>query len=156
LAKLLYVHVVRINASPHRVALGVAVGAWLGVFPTFGLAAPVAYVLAWIFRFNKAGALAGAAVMNPLTSPLFWAASAMLGAAFTGMEWRLVYNQIREESYVWALSRTTYVYFVGNLVIATAVAALCYGGAYWAVRARQRRRRARRRAEEEAAGRKFY
>jgi uncharacterized protein (DUF2062 family) len=80
----------------------------------------------------------------------------MLGAAFTGMEWRLVYNQIREESYVWALSRTTYVYFVGNLVIATAVAALCYGGAYWAVRARQRRRRARRRAEEEAAGRKFY
>ena len=37
-------------------------------------------VLAWIFRFNKAGALAGSAVMNPLTSPFFWALSAMVGS----------------------------------------------------------------------------
>ena len=146
LARLLYVRVVRINASPHRVASGVAVGVWLGVFPTFGLAAPVAYVLAWIFRFNKAGALAGSAIMNPVTSPFFWALSAMVGASFTGMDWREIYGQIRDESYVWALSRTTYMYFVGNLVVATATAALSYGAAYAAVRARERRRRARREA----------
>lgn len=153
LAKLLYVRVVRVNASPHRVAAGVAVGVWLGVFPTFGLAGPVAYVLAWIFRFNKAGALAGAAIMNPLTSPLFWAASAMLGAAFAGTDWHVIYSSIRNERYVWALSRTTYTYFLGNLIIATAAAALCYGGAYAAVRAREKRRRAKRRAASVAAGR---
>lgn len=144
LGRLLYVRVVRINASPHQVASGVAVGVWLGVFPTFGLAAPVAYVLAWVFRFNKAGALAGSAIMNPITSPFFWALSAMLGAAFTGTDWRLIYDQVRDEGYVWAFSRTTYMYLIGNLIIATAAAALCYVGAYFAVRARQRRRLARR------------
>ncbi len=141
---MLYVRVVRINASPHRVAAGVAVGVWLGVFPTFGLAGPAAYVLAWIFRFNKAGALAGAAIMNPLTSPLFWGASAMLGAAFAGTDWRDIYALIKGERYVWALSTTTYVYLVGNLIIATAAAALCYGAAYLAVRAREKRLRAKR------------
>lgn len=146
LAKLLYVRVVRINASPHRVASGVAVGVWLGVFPTFGLAPPVAYVLAWIFRFNKAGALAGSAVMNPLTSPFFWALSAMVGAAFTGTNWHEIYSQIRGESYVWALSRTTYLYLAGNLIVATATAALSYGIAFAAVRARDKRRRAKREA----------
>lgn len=146
LAKLLYVRVVRINASPHRVAAGVAVGVWLGVFPTFGLAAPAAYVLAWIFRFNKAGALAGAAVMNPLTSPFFWGASAMLGARFAGTDWRDIYALVRNEKYVWALSKTTYVYLMGNVIIATAAAALCYGAAYLAVRARDKRRRAKREA----------
>jgi hypothetical protein len=135
---------VRVNASPHQVASGVAVGVWLGVFPTFGLAGPVAYVLAWIFRFNKAGALAGAAIMNPLTSPFFWAASAMLGAAFTGTDWHTVYGFIRSEKYVWALSQTTYAYLLGNFIIATAVAALCYIGAFAAVRAREKRRRAKR------------
>jgi len=144
LAKLLYVRVVRVNASPHQVASGVAVGVWLGVFPTFGLAGPVAYVLAWIFRFNKAGALAGAAIMNPLTSPVFWAASAMLGAAFTGTDWRNVYGLVCNEKYVWALSRTTYAYFLGNSIIATAAAALSYAGAFAAVRARDKRRRAKR------------
>jgi uncharacterized protein (DUF2062 family) len=143
---LLYVRVVRVNASPHQVAAGVAVGVWLGVFPTFGLAAPVAYVLAWIFRFNKAGALAGAAIMNPLTSPFFWAASAMLGAAFAGPDWRAIYKLVRDEKYVWAFSKTTYVYVLGNLVIATAAAALGYVAAYLAVRARERRRRAKREA----------
>jgi uncharacterized protein (DUF2062 family) len=147
LARLLYVYVVRINASPHQVASGVAVGVWLGVFPTFFLAAPVAYVLAWVFRFNKAGALAGAAVMNPITSPFFWAASAMLGAAVTGTDWHAIYEQMRHERYVWALSRTTYIYFIGNIIMATAAAALAYAGAYFAVRGRERRRRAKRAAE---------
>ncbi len=146
LARLLYVRVVRVNASPHRVASGVAVGVWLGVFPTFGLAGPIAYVLAWVFRFNKAGALAGAAIMNPITAPLFWAASATLGARFAGTDWRAIYGLVRDEKYVWALSKTTYVYFLGNLIIATAAAAVCYAAAYLAVRAREKRRRARRAA----------
>jgi uncharacterized protein (DUF2062 family) len=146
LARLLYVRVVRINASPHRVAAGVAVGVWLGVFPTFGLAGPVAYALAWIFRFNKAGALAGSAIMNPLTSPFFWALSAMVGAAFTGTDWHVIYGRIRGESFAWALSRTSYLYVVGNLVVATATAALSYAAAYAAVRGRAERRRAKREA----------
>lgn len=146
LAKLLYVRVVRINASPHQVATGVAVGVWLGVVPTFGLAGPVALLLAWLLRFNKAGALAGAMVMNPLTSPLFWGASAMAGAALTGADWHAIYGQVKNERYVFALSRTTYVYLAGNLVLATVVAALAYGLAYAAVKRRQTRRTARRAA----------
>jgi hypothetical protein len=126
------------------VAFGVAVGVFLGVFPTFGLAFPLAYGLAWLFRFNKAAALAGAMVMNPLTSPAFWAASAAVGAALVGGDWHALYTGIRRERFVFAAGRLTYVYLVGNVVVATAAAAAAYGIAYLACRARDRRRAARR------------
>jgi uncharacterized protein (DUF2062 family) len=144
LAKLIYTRVVRVNASPSQVAAGAAVGVWLGVFPTFGLAAPVGYALAWAFRFNKAAAVAGAAIMNPLTSPLFWAASAALGAALTGDDWRRVYGALRHERYLFAFSRTTLAYAAGNVVIATATAAVAFILVYFGVRRRLARRRARR------------
>ncbi len=150
LAKLIYVRVVRVHGAPREVAAGVAVGVWLGIVPTFGLAVPLAYLLAWVFRFNKAGALAGAMVMNPLTTPFFWAASAALGAWFTGLDWRVVYHQVRGESYGLAFGRSAYVYFAGNLVLATAAAAFAYVAAYLAARARRERRRRKKALAERA------
>jgi len=70
----------------------------------------------------------------------------MAGAALTGADWHAIYGQVKNERYVFALSRTTYVYLAGNLVLATVVAALAYGLAYAAVKRRQTRRTARRAA----------
>jgi len=142
-ARLVYTYVVRVNASPAQVAWGVAVGVWLGVFPTFGLGIPLAFLLAWVFRFNKAAAVAGSLLMNPLTTPFFWALSALTGAAFTGTDWRIVYAGIKDEKYLFTFSRTALTYLAGNVVVATACAALAYVLAFLACRARDRRRAAK-------------
>lgn len=147
-AKLVYTYVVRVNATPRQVAWGVAVGVWLGVFPTFGLAIPVAYVLAWVLRFNKAAALAGSLIMNPLTTPVFWAISAVTGAALTGTDWRVIYAGVKDEKYLFTFSRTAWIYLLGNVVVASACAVLAYVLAFLACRARDRRR-----AVKAAAGR---
>lgn len=134
----------RIDATPHQVALGAAVGVWLGVFPTFGLAGPVAFLLAWLFRFNKAAALAGAAFTNPLTSPVVWGISAILGAWITGTDWHAVYEAAKHERFLLACGKLTMVYLIGNVPLATAAAALCYAVVYAGARRRQAVRRKRR------------
>ena len=55
--RFVYLRIVRANDSPPRVAAGVAIGVFLGIFPTFGLGLVLAYILAVIFRINKAAAV---------------------------------------------------------------------------------------------------
>jgi len=59
------------NGSPHEVALGAAIGAFWGVFPTFGLSTPLVLIMRKFIRFQIIAAFAGALISNPLTSP-FW------------------------------------------------------------------------------------
>jgi len=63
------------------------VGAFLGVFPTFGLGILIALALAIAFKFNKAAAILGSLIMNPLTTPFFWTASSVLGALLVNRDW---------------------------------------------------------------------
>ena len=70
---------VRVNDSPHKVAAGFSLGVFLGVFPTFGIAIPLSFVFASLFRFNRASAVVGSLIMNPLTTPFFWSVSATVG-----------------------------------------------------------------------------
>jgi uncharacterized protein (DUF2062 family) len=142
-ARLVSGSVVRGTASRAPGAGGGAVGVWLGVFPTFGLAIPVAYVLAWLLKLNKGAALAGSLIMNPLTTPFFWVLSAVTGAALTGTDWRVVYAGVKDEKYLFTFSRTALIYLAGNVVVATACAVLAYILAFLACRARDRRRAAK-------------
>jgi len=146
MAKLIYIRVVRINASPHQLALGAAVGVWLGVFPTFGLAGFLAYLLAGPFRFNKAAAFAGAAVTNPLTSPVVWMISALVGGWLAGTDWHAVYELAKHERYLLAFGRLTVVYLVGNVPLATVAAAISYAVVYAGAKRRQEAKRRRRAA----------
>src|SRR4030066_1909704 len=70
---------VRVGGDSVHVALGFALGVFLGVFPTFGLGIPLALFLASMFRWNRVSALLGSLVMNPLTTPFFWTLSGTLG-----------------------------------------------------------------------------
>lgn len=72
-----------INDSPHRIALGAGLGLFLGVFPGTGPIA--ALVTAFVFRANKAAALAGALAVNTwinvVTFPLALAIGALIWGA---------------------------------------------------------------------------
>lgn len=67
--------ILRLNATPHAVAAGVAAGAFASFFP-LGLHFVIAAAVCWLIAGNLVAALLGAAVGgNPLTVPLLWGAS---------------------------------------------------------------------------------
>lgn len=81
---------------PEKIAMGVAVGAFLGVFPTFYIGVPLAAIGARLFKFNMASAIAGSAISSPLTSPFIIVGSAALGGALTGTDWMVIAAQYQE------------------------------------------------------------
>ncbi len=64
-----YIHkrILRISATPHEVALGVAVGIFLACSPFFGLHIILAIFFSWLLRANFAAAIIGTIFSNPLT-----------------------------------------------------------------------------------------
>lgn len=146
LAKLIYVLLVRIDATPRQVAVGFAVGVVLGVFPSFGLGVPAAVLLSLVFRINKAATLVGVFIMNPLTLVPIWTMSAFIGGLITGADYRIILEQARSGELFRSLSYSTYVYMVGNVTLASALAVLSYG-VVWTAVSRFRKLKHRRRTE---------
>lgn len=67
--------IVRVKATPHAVAAGVAAGVFASFFP-LGLHFVIAAAVCWLIAGNLVAALLGAAVGgNPLTVPILWGAS---------------------------------------------------------------------------------
>ena len=70
----------RENASPARTALGLGLGAFIGIFPTFMIGTPLAFFVAGRVGLNRAAAVAGTVLaMNPITGPFLYSLSAWLG-----------------------------------------------------------------------------
>ncbi|MFZ2099550.1 MAG: DUF2062 domain-containing protein [Oricola sp.] len=75
----------RIKATPHAIAAGIAAGAFASFTPFMGLHFILAFVLAWLLAGNMIAAAIGTAVGNPLTFPAIWAATHGAGTAILGM-----------------------------------------------------------------------
>ncbi len=67
--------ILRLTATPHAVAAGVAAGAFTSFTPFMGLHFILAFVLAWVVRGNLLASALGTFVGNPLTFPVIWAAT---------------------------------------------------------------------------------
>jgi uncharacterized protein (DUF2062 family) len=76
--------VMRLSASPHAIAAGVASGAAVSMFPLIGLHFLLGFVLAFATRGNMVAAAIGTAWGNPLTFPFFFAAAYGVGDWLTG------------------------------------------------------------------------
>ncbi len=77
--KLQYLKIIRIDDTPEKIALGMALGIAAGILPTFGLGIIFAIFLALLFKANKISAVIGTMIMNPWTSVFFWTLSYILG-----------------------------------------------------------------------------
>ena len=67
--------ILRLTASPHAIAAGVAAGAFTSFTPFMGLHFIFAALFAWILRGNMLASALGTFVGNPLTFPFIWAAT---------------------------------------------------------------------------------
>lgn len=145
----MYLRLVRVSGDPVHVALGFSLGVFLGIFPTFGLGIPVAVGLATLFRWNRASALLGSLVMNPVTTPFFWSLSWSAGALLLGVDRSRVAEEAHRAGKLHLLSEGALVYLTGNTLVSLAGASVAYVLALRAIRLyreeRERRLAARRR-----------
>ena len=108
------------RGSPHRLALAFGLGVALGIIPGTGALASAA--VATLLRLNLPIMVAGALLTNPVTTPLVYGGSYLLGRWLfgdylpTGMIARAVLGTL-----------------AGNLVLALTLGFIAYGVAFAAV-----------------------
>lgn len=76
--------VLRLNGSPHTVAIGFAAGLVVAWSPLFGFHYVLALTLAFLVRGNIVAAVLGTTIGNPLTLPAMWALDYKVGEFLLG------------------------------------------------------------------------
>lgn len=148
-ARLSYLNIIRMNDPPERIARGAAIGVLCGVLPTFGAGGIIALAVAFVFKANKAAAVLGSLIMNPITTPFFWTLSVVLGSLILGEDSSSILVAIREESLLDGLSLAYLAFLTGNAIIAI----VCTSGAYYLTKnaiIKHRERKERKKTEKAA------
>lgn len=155
--------ILRLTATPHAIAAGVAAGVFSSFTPILGFHIMLAAALAWVMRGNIIASAIGTVVGNPLTFPFMWGASLELGRFIlyghhTGeiapvhLGSMLAHMRVRE---LWGpvLKPLT----VGSIPLGLAFAIVFYVLTRWAVRnfREERRRRLAERARRRAASQSY-
>lgn len=78
--------VLRIRATPHAIAAGVAAGTFASFTPLMGFHFLLSFLLAFLMRGSMIAAAFGTAIGNPLTFPMIWASTLALGRWVLGIE----------------------------------------------------------------------
>lgn len=84
--------IMRLKASPHRIALGVAAGVFVAFTPFLGLQMLFACALAFILRASIPAAMLGTFIGNPLSWPAMWTGAYVAGTFLLGVK-----NPLRAE-----------------------------------------------------------
>ena len=75
-----YERFIRIRGNPREVALGFALGVFVGMTPTIGVQTPIAIFFAALFKWSKLSAAIGVWVSNPLSAPIIYGITYITGA----------------------------------------------------------------------------
>ncbi len=116
-AKQSFSKLITLSDNPHRLALTFSLGVLLGVLP--GTGAFVAAGVATALRMNVPLAVAGALMINPLTAPLVYGASYLLGRWLLG-------DQVAKH----VILRIGLTTAAGNVILALGLAVVGYIGVW--------------------------
>jgi len=131
-AKISFLKIYHARGSAHEIALGAAIGAFWGVFPTFGLSTILSLLLYKIFRFNIVAAISGAFISNPLTSPFLLMISYKVGSYFIKTDIQLDYDNCYKN-----LPQIGYVLIIGSTIVSSVTGLLVYYITKYAVERRR-------------------
>lgn len=120
-AKISFLKIYYARGSAHEIALGAAIGAFWGVFPTFGLSTILSLLLYKIFRFNIVAAISGAFISNPLTSPFLLMISYRVGSYFIKTDIQFNYDNWYKN-----LSKIGHVIITGSTIVSLVTGLVVY------------------------------
>lgn len=81
----LYIRLLKIRGEPKEIALGFALGIFIGMTPTIGFQMAIAIPLASLLTWNKISAAIGVWISNPLTAPFIYTLTYYLGSNLLGL-----------------------------------------------------------------------
>jgi uncharacterized protein (DUF2062 family) len=145
LARYQYLRLMRLGATPHSIALGLALGVFVGCLPIVPFQIALALPLAFFFGGNKITAMLATFISNPLNLPFFYYGLYRIGRMFLPLEGIPPFNPHHLELAAffrsgWMLVATM---FTGGIVSGVPLAAGTYFIARRAVVAWRKRRRLR-------------
>jgi uncharacterized protein len=111
-SKYYLIRLFRLKASPHQVALGLALGFVPNWFPTFGIGPVLSAGIAKITRVNLIAAIIGGFIGTPLW-PFFFLLNYKVGSLFYHMPSKV--TEIQEVEYLEAVSDTVDSWHSGSV-----------------------------------------
>jgi uncharacterized protein (DUF2062 family) len=81
-----YVRFLKLRGNPREIALGFALGVFIGLMPFLGFQIALAVVFAAFFKWNKISAVMATWISNPLTYPFIYSFTYLVGSTFIGTE----------------------------------------------------------------------
>lgn len=120
-AKINVLKIYHARGSAHEIALGAAIGAFWGVFPTFGLSTVLSLLMYKFLRFNLLAAISGAFISNPLTSPFLLILSYKVGQYFIPTD-----QTLELSNWYTSLPQIGYVLLVGATLVSIVTSFIVY------------------------------
>lgn len=131
--------ILQLDDTPHAIALGTAIGMWIGMTPTvgiqMGLVMLVAFLTRPLFRFNVMAAIVTVYISNPITMiPIYWFNYEVGSLFIEGMVTRDQFSGVMKSEKIqdsWTAALTL-VYdlgwplVIGSLVVATVCSVITY------------------------------
>ena len=112
-----YLKILRMDDPPEKIARGAAIGVCMGILPTFGIGGFIAFGVAFLLRANKAAAVIGSFIMNPVTSAFFWSMSVIIGSLVLGENYNHMLSKFKGESFLSGAGWVYIVFLTGNIMI---------------------------------------
>jgi uncharacterized protein len=148
-AKYFTKRVLRLSATPHAIATGVAAGVFVSFLPTPGFHFLLAALVAWVFAGNIVASALGTAFGNPLTFPLIWGATyevgrlVLYGRAIDGLEPLQVGTALRQLDIAQIWDPLLKPMIMGAIPLGLAFGLIFYIATRWSIAGFQERRRLR-------------
>lgn len=132
-----YKRFLKIRGNPHEIALGFALGLFVGMSPTLGLQMAIAVFLAALFKWNKISSAVGVWISNPVTAPFLYGLTYYVGAKIAGIhnsfgvadsfDFALIYRiLLKAPEIFWAMT-------LGGVILGIPIAIIGYMFAFSAV-----------------------
>lgn len=128
-----YERFVKIRGNPREIALGFALGVFVGISPTMGLQTAIAIFLAALFKWNKISAAVGVWISNPLTAPFLYSITYFAGARILGMDINLHQPDIGVTTFFLIIEQAPGIFWamsVGGIVLGLPIAVAAYTFAF--------------------------
>ena len=122
--KYVWWRLVKSRQEPHQIALGFGIGAFIGVFPTFGLGLILILGLGAIIKFHVPAAIAGTLVANPFLGPFWIFMSVKVGNWVLGGHAKEVDSIFPD--WLTKIFKAGTGYLLGNLVLSILAAIVSY------------------------------
>ena len=126
----IYERFLKIRGRPREIALGFALGIFIGMTPTMGIQMPIAVFFAAMLKWSKISAAFGVWITNPFTSPFIYGFTYIVGAKVLELKATLTLPEDFSWSIVKELLENAPVIFgtmtIGGILIGFPLAVLSY------------------------------